>query len=268
MRRPRRLRAGRGADHARAGRRRGGHSEKTGSDIAYNDTQAQATVEKARFDAPAPDTGAQRAGIDAAVDRLKSVSKVAYGIVAGLIVVLLAAVLLVSRRRSGRAPPRQCARRRTLPLPAPTRLRSCQRFRRAADTRAPASPPPAASIESGISNIVPNTFEDAIAAQAVANTAGNAASAHAANPSAAAPAGFEDQTAALSIVPNLPEPSNAGGSEHLAGNDPIARLVELAKLRASGLLTESEFNQLKASIIASTTRDSTAPGDHPPHAAL
>ena len=74
--------------------------EKTGSDIAYNDTRAQATVEKARFDAPAPDAGAQRAGIDAAVDRLKSVSQVAYGIVAGLIVVLLAAVLLVSRRRN------------------------------------------------------------------------------------------------------------------------------------------------------------------------
>ena len=99
----------------------------------------------------------------------------------------------------------------------------------------------------------------------MANTAGNPTVVHGAGP--LAPAGLEEQAAA-SIVPNLPEHSGAGGSEYLAPNDPVARLLELAKLRASGLLTESEFNQLKASIIASASRDSAAPSDQPPHAAL
>ncbi len=239
-------------------------TEKTGPEIAFNDTRAQATVEKARFDAPAPDSGAQRAGIDAAVDRLKSVSKVAYGVVAGLIVALLAAVLLLSRRRN-RASTNQTASRTANVAAANAGVAIPAVSASVAASRAAAPQPAASSIESGISNIAPSTFEDAIAAQAVANTAGNPTVVHGAGP--LAPAGLEEQAAA-SIVPNLPEHSGAGGSEYLAPNDPVARLLELAKLRASGLLTESEFNQLKASIIASASRDSAAPSDQPPHAAL
>ena len=139
------------------------------------------------------------------------------------------------------------------------RLWSCRRF-----WRAPVSAP---APQVAAPPIVHSTFEDAIAAQAVANATGQAgAPANGSVPSAAAPlapAALEEQGAALSIVPNLPEHSGAGGSEHLAANDPIARLMELAKLRASGMLTESEFNQLKASIIASTVRDSVVPSEPP-----
>jgi hypothetical protein len=55
-------------------------------------------------------------------------------------------------------------------------------------------------------------------------------------------------TASLSIVPDdVPEqPELARPSQ----DGSIDRLAELSRLRAGGMLTESEFNQLKSAIIA------------------
>jgi hypothetical protein len=78
-----------------------------------------------------------------------------------------------------------------------------------------------------------------------------------------------EEQSGLSIVPNdIPDRAETAAHDAPASDDPVQRLVELAKLRASGMLTESEFNQLKASIIAATARDSAAPSDRPPHTAL
>jgi hypothetical protein len=68
------------------------------------------------------------------------------------------------------------------------------------------------------------------------------------------------QTTSLSIVPeDSPEPHDAPAvarstqddATDPSKDDSIQRLAELAKLRASGMLTDSEFNQLKSAIIAS-----------------
>ena len=229
-------------------------------------------MEKARFDAQAPDTGAQRAGIDAAVDRLKSVSKVAYGIVAGLIVVLLGAVLLVSRRRKPAGADQPVRTTANVAAAGANTAVVVPAVSASADTRAPASPPPAAPIGAAFTSF-PTHSRMPSPPRPWRIRAGQAAAPARCQPTRPPPRrshrpGWRSKPPRCRSCPICLEPSGAGGSEHLAANDPIARLMELAKLRASGMLTESEFNQLKASIIASASRDSAAPGDHPPHAAL
>ena len=118
-------------------------------------------------------------------------------------------------------------------------------------------------------------FDSPVAARAAASTRRDseppAAPSHDApdaNPAPPSPAAMEEQSA-LSIVPDdPPEAVETVAHDAPANDDPVQRLVELSKLRASGMLTESEFNQLKASIIAATARDNAASSDRPPHTAL
>ena len=86
-------------------------------------------------------------------------------------------------------------------------------------------------------------------------------------PAPSVPAGVSEpmvQTASLSIVPeDAPEqhdasPAVARTLQDDAKDDSIQRLAELSKLRASGMLTDSEFNQLKAAIIASVAGNQPA----------
>ena len=78
-------------------------------------------------------------------------------------------------------------------------------------------------------------------------------------PAPSVPAGVSEpmvQTASLSIVPEdaleqHDAPAVARTLEDDAKDDSIHRLAELSKLRATGMLTDDEFNQLKSAIIAS-----------------
>jgi hypothetical protein len=69
------------------------------------------------------------------------------------------------------------------------------------------------------------------------------------------------QTNSLSIVPDdVPEHPVVRDEPRPADDGSIQRLAELSKLRASGALTEAEFNQLKAAIITSVAgHQPTAP---------
>ncbi len=65
-----------------------------------------------------------------------------------------------------------------------------------------------------------------------------------------------EQTNTLSIVPDdVPPQASAPAIDPPSDDESIDRLAELSKLRASGMLTESEFNQLKSAIIASVSRN-------------
>jgi hypothetical protein len=95
-------------------------------------------------------------------------------------------------------------------------------------------------------------------------------------PAAAVPGGPEQEDAAplaptavdghegsLSIVPGMPERADSVDIGPQPKNDAVSRLIELAKLRESGLLTETEFNQLKASIIATVTHENNPAAEQP-----
>jgi hypothetical protein len=74
-------------------------------------------------------------------------------------------------------------------------------------------------------------------------------------PLAPAPAPIA-QTSALSIVPDdVPPQAPAPANDRPSDDEPINRLAELSRLRASGMLTESEFTQLKSAIIATVSRN-------------
>ena len=86
-------------------------------------------------------------------------------------------------------------------------------------------------------------------------------------PAPLVPAGVSEpmvQTASLSIVPeDAPEqhdapPAVARTLQDDAKDDSIQRLAELSKLRANGMLTDNEFNQLKSAIIASVAGNQPA----------
>jgi hypothetical protein len=65
-----------------------------------------------------------------------------------------------------------------------------------------------------------------------------------------------EQAGTLSIVPDdVPEQTPAPAIDRPNDDEPIRRLTELSKLRASGMLTESEFDQLKSAIVASVSRN-------------
>jgi hypothetical protein len=233
--------------------------------VAYNDVPAQASVEKARLDAQAPDGGAP-AGVTAETTGNRSASKEPYGIFAGLLVALLAFALFAVRRRS---------RARSATVAAKTTpAGSVAATAPAASANAVAAQvprPESKSIESGIAQLVGGTVADSASLRAsVADTVATTQVQGQCQVGVASPSqgAGDEQAGVVSIVPGLPERSGPGEAERPAGTDPVARLIELARLRADGLLTEAEFNQLKASLIASTTREGAPAADPPPQSVL
>ena len=215
--------------------------------------------------AEAQNTGAvgEAGATDEELARLRTATRLAFAIVAALLIALVATLLMMFGRRKRASNAMLAAKRGSMAasMPAPSVS--------AADAAGPRLPTYAPTLEGGPSTVVHTVFDSPVAARAVnARRDDEATTAPApdlteADPAPLSPAAMEEQSG-LSIVPSDP-PDRA---EITAQDDPVQRLVELAKLRANGMLTESEFNQLKASIIAATARDSAAPSDGPPHTAL
>ena len=66
----------------------------------------------------------------------------------------------------------------------------------------------------------------------------------------------EAQTGTVSLVPDdVSEQATAPEADRPIEDEPVKRLSELSRLRANGMLTESEFDQLKSAIIASVSRN-------------
>ncbi len=234
--------------------------------VVTSDVQAQAKVEQVRFEEPATTATTAPTGAEAEIARLKSATRIAYSIVAGLIFALAAGLWLAWKRRArAREAAAVALAAERAKLGKLEAAMSAASFK-AADGRP--QPQDAKTIESGIFSIVQNTFDGSAAT--TGNGRGDGATPLPGSAPAAAaplvPAGVED--AALSIVPGDPPERADAGAANPADSDPVSRLIELAKLHSSGLLTESEFAQLKASIMAAAALARAPSEGIPPQSAL
>jgi hypothetical protein len=190
----------------------------------------------------------ERAAVEAEMARLRFAVGVAYSLIVGLLLLLLAVfvrlLFLKRRNRVGdKAPATVVAASRA---GMPSSLNTS-----AAENRLPA-----------MFHTTPNATakaSDDAGAPAATNASDTQTEQTQANgrlSPAVASSGAEEHTSSLSIVPDdVSEQAPAGEVEHPIDEEPINRLTELSKLRARGMLTDSEFSQLKSSIIASVSRN-------------
>ena len=233
-----------GLTEANDGRPNADGNQDTGSIDGVTQVQAVAEATPLTADAVRNEmarSANERAAVEAEIARLRFAVTAAYGLIGGLLLLLVAVFvrLLVLKSRNKAA-------LKALAATAPSALGAST----SSITKV---------VESGTPAIVHKRSDSANAP-----TAANAAEKPAeqtqvdALPSAPlAPAsGPIEQTSTLSIVPDdVPEQAPAPAIDRPNDDEPIKRLTELSKLRASGMLTESEFSQLKSAIIASVSRN-------------
>ena len=252
-------------------------SEKVEPPVNVAQVDVESTkAETARFDVQAAETkgtgvAGEASGINNELGRLRTATRLAFAIVAGLLIALVATLLMIfgRRKRANNAMLAANAKRGSVATAVPSPSVS------PAEAAGPRLPTYAPAAGGGPSTVVHTVFDSPVAARAAATTrrvseppAVSSHDAPDADPAPPAPAAMEEQSQ-LSIVPDdPPDAVETVAHDPPATDDPVQRLVELAKLRASGMLTESEFNQLKASIIAATARENAASSDRPPHTAL
>jgi len=184
----------------------------------------------------------ERAAVEAEMARLNFAVAASYALIGGLLLllVLVLAKLLVLKSRN------RAALKALAAATAPSKLGASKNSSaKVAQTGAP---------------VVAHKASDNTNVPAAATAAENPAEPAQVNVLPAAPlapaSGAIEQTSAMSIVPDdAPEQAPAAGIDRPNDDEPVKRLAELSKLRASGMLTESEFSQLKSAIIASVSQN-------------
>lgn len=216
-------------------------------------TQVQAAADAAP---PAIDTARKetaqsandRAVAETEIARLKFAVGVAYSLIGGLLLLLLALfvrlLVLKSRSRAGHKASAAIASGKLAGVSSNLNMRVDERR----------LPPIVLNASDGASAPVAIIVPDKPAEQIPAHDP--------ASPALASASAAEQQASAVSLVPDdVSEPAAVGEIDHSVdenhsiGEEPVKRLTELSKLRASGMLTESEFNQLKSAIIASVSQN-------------
>ena len=186
-------------------------------------------------------SASERAAVEAEMARLRFAVTAAYGLIGGLLlllVVLLVRLLVMKSRNK--------AALKALAATTPSSLgASTSSMAKAAENGTPvvvAKAPESANVPAAA------IAADKPAEQTQVDALPSAPLAPASEPI--------EQTSALSIVPDdVPPPVPAPTSERPGDEEPINRLAELSRLRTSGMLTESEYSQLKAAIIATVSRN-------------
>lgn len=241
-----------GVTETNDGRPDAGGNQDTGSIEGVTQVQAVADATPLTADAVRNEmtrSANERAAVQAEMARLRFAVSAAYGLIGGLLLLLVVLFvrLLVMKSRN------KAALKALAAATAPSSMGASMSLRaKAGDSEAPA-------IVSEMPVIVPKVPESAnVSAAAIAvdtpseQTQGDALSSA---PLAPAPEPIE-QTNALSIVPDdVPPQTPVPANDRPNDDEPINRLAELSRLRASGMLTESEFTQLKSAIIATVSRN-------------
>lgn len=183
----------------------------------------------------------ERAAVEAEMARLNLAVTASYALIGGLLLllVLVLAKLLILKSRNKAA--LKALAKATTPS---ARGASASSIAKVAESGTPA-----------IVQKAPESVFASAAARAAEKPAQPQAEPLPAAPLAPA-SGPIEPTSTLSIVPDdVPEPTPVVATDGPDDSEPIKRLAELSKLRASGMLTESEFSQLKSAIIASVSRN-------------